>query len=210
MIADVIHLLTLVGCKFHTENDAFRRTVFGDTTCTTLLEEVELTADTCSSGVKVVSCSSSNPNELGAGEYVAKTVYQNSEADTCSSTLSVSGTLNNKCYSFDDSTSFKYSWPNVYLYSASGCSGSSDKFNLQEPGCIYEGTDDTDDYAAYGAYSQYVHLGGGGEDSALSTGAMVVIALSVAILIVGACALAVHMWWHVFYRRAGKEVTSAV
>jgi hypothetical protein len=128
-------------------------------------------------GAKLVSCGSSDPNELGGGDYTARSLYQ---AGTCSETLSVKGMVNNKCYP-GDSESFKYSWPNLVMYSTSDtCSGASIKYNLESIGCI-DADDDADDYIVYGAYSSYTHLGstGSGDSDSLSTGAIVGIVIGV-------------------------------
>jgi hypothetical protein len=147
-----------------------QRTVYSDATCTTVDTQDTLTMDTCSFGAKLVSCGSSDPNELGGGDYAARSLFQ---AGTCTETLSVNGMVNNKCYP-GDSESFKYSWPNLVMYSTSdSCSGTSMKYNLEGTGCI-DADDDADDYTVYGAYSSYSHLGSsGGDSSSLSTGAIV-------------------------------------
>jgi hypothetical protein len=126
--------------------------------------------DTCSTGTKLVSCGSSDPNELGGGDYTTRSMFQ---AGTCSETLSVQGMVNNKCYA-GDSESFKFSWPNLIMYAPSdSCSGTSNKYNIESLGCV-DADDDADDYTVYGAYSSYAHLGGGsGDSSSLSTGAIV-------------------------------------
>jgi hypothetical protein len=95
----------------------------------------------------------------------------------------VSGLVNGKCYPGNGTESFKYSWPNLIIYTTSAsCSGSSAEYNLGYLGCMYVGTDDdTDDYTAYGAYQEYVHVGGGGggsgDSTSLSTGAIIGIAV---------------------------------
>jgi hypothetical protein len=53
-------------------NGMGQKTAFSDATCTTVSTHDVIALGTCSNGLKMVNCSSSDPNELGGGDYTGR------------------------------------------------------------------------------------------------------------------------------------------